>query len=374
MKRKVTVIVLALCLTILFAAHPAEAADDIYFTAANNTLRLLDNNTMPAMIGSRLYIPCNFFTSDELGVYYIPGGSQFMLYSSTKRLLFDTERGIAADQYNNRQNISAVKKNGLNYVSVDDVCDLFGLTYDYVLSDPAPVIRFYRGTGFINNMTFVSLNKNQMQTSYDAYVGKGSDPGASPASSAPPTVSGAPTSESVTVYLSFYNLTPKNFGAVLDSLDAYRYKSCFFVAADEIVSNADLLRRAAAAGHTIGIWLRDGTLEEYQNASALLFEAAKIRTILVSAGGDAGKTARAAAKSDGLIFWRPIKSLGESDKTTLGSLTGQLSALDSSRYSVNISCTDKMVTLTKSLLGYLAEQKFTVRRLTETTVPTYYIS
>lgn len=355
-----------LCLLILIAA-PASAARNICFTAINNTVQPLDNNTMPAIIGGVLYIPCAFFSSDALGVYYVSGDSQVMLYYGSKRLTFDTEQATVIDQNNNQYNIPAIKRSGLIYVPVDEVCSFFGLSYVVIQSNPALVVRFLVGQNYFDNAKFISINKSIMQTYYDAYIGDSTQPSASP------TAPTSQTFEDVTVFLSFYNLTPKNFEALLNTLDYYPFKCCFFVAADEIASNADLLRRAAGSGHTIGIWLKDGTYDEYQKASSLLFEAAKIRTVLISAGGDAAKAAEAAAESKGLVFWKPSKSYAGSEKLTVANLTGQLSALDSGRISVNISCTNKMASLTGALFGYLSEKKYVVRRLTEMTAPTYSI-
>lgn len=366
MKRKITVIIIVLCLLILIAA-PASAAGNICFTAINNTVQPLDNNTMPAIIGGLLYIPCAFFSSDALGVYYVSGDSQVMLYHSSKRLTFDTEKATVTDQNNKQYKIPAIKRNGRIYVPLDEVCSFFGLNYDVIQTDPAPVVRFLAGNAYVDKNQFLSLNMTKMQTFYDAYIGDSTQPSASP------TTPTSQTFENVTVFLSFYNLTPKNFEVLLNTLDYYPFKCCFFVAADEIASNADLLRRAAGCGHTVGIWLKDGTYGEYQKASSLLFEAAKIRTVLVSAGGDAAKVAEAAAESKGLVFWKPSKSYAGSEKLTVANLTGQLSALDSGRISVNISCTNKMASLTGALFGYLSEKKYVVRRLTEMTAPTYSI-
>jgi len=282
-------------------------------------------------------------------------------------LRFDTARGTVVDQDKIEYGISAEKKNGLIYVPVNLVCRFFGINYETIPADPAPVVRFYVGV-YINQKTFLSLNKSDMEKYYDAYVGKDSSPGASSTS---PT---EPAHKIVTLFLSFNGLSSADFKKVLDKFDQYRYKCCFFVSADEIASNAELLRRAAGTGYTIGLWLKDGTPDEYEKASSLLFEATKLRSILVSAGGEAAKTAEATAGSEGLVFWEPTKSYNDSDKVTKGTVTGLLNALDSSRVSINMACTDGNVSLLSFLLDYLAQNNYIVKRITETTAPTYSIS
>jgi hypothetical protein len=156
---------------------------------------------------------------------------------------------------------------------------------------------------------------------------------------------------------------------VLSDLDTYQFKSCFFVSADEIRENADLLRRAAGRGHMIGIWLDTGTLDEYRNASSLLFEAAKVKTILVSADGSAVKTAEDMATKAGLIFWKPTKTYDAASKISYAGITGKLTVLSGNRESIGISCTDKAVSVIDSFLYYLADKKYNVKRINEKTPP-----
>ena len=241
--------------------------------------------------------------------------------------------------------------------------------------EPAPVLRFIKGSP-MNDPTFINFYNTKMQEYYNAYTGTPGTPGtsASPGAQAPSSSPVAPTFENIYLYLSFYNLAPESFSAILDALDTAGYKCCFFASADEIAQNADLLRRAAGTGHSIGIWLEKGTFDEYQAASALLFEATKIRVVLISAGGDAAEAAKATADSKGLVFWTVTKMYDASSKLTLGSVTGSLSALGVSRAGLNFACTDKAAAVAGPLFTYLAEKKYSVRRITERTAPTYSIT
>ena len=61
MKRIVTALVVLLCFVAALSQPPAKAAGSVYFTAIDNTLLPLSDETMPASINGLLYIPYTFF-------------------------------------------------------------------------------------------------------------------------------------------------------------------------------------------------------------------------------------------------------------------------------------------------------------------------
>lgn len=369
MNRKITAIVIMLCLVLLMMTPAVKAAGTTFFTAINDTLLPLDNSKMPVVIGNLLYIPCNFFTDDELGVYCIPGGTQAVLYNTKKQLFYDTISGNVVDQDGNEDYIAAVKKNGLIYVSVDQVCAFFGLTYDVIQSEPAPVVRFKKGSVYYyTKEAFISANKTKMQRLYDNYVGQSGSPSVTPEASPSP-----PAYPDISVYLSFYDVSGGGLARILETFEKIAYKACFFVTADEIEDNADLLRRAACKGHTIGIFLTDLTAEsaykEYKEASALLFEAAMVKTVIVTALGEAAAAAEDMAKGKSLVFWRPTKYYDAEAKLTVAGVTGKLSTVKGTRESLYFACSERVSGILRPLLSYLSQYEYGVRRVTETSIP-----
>jgi hypothetical protein len=349
----------------MIAAPGVRAAGNVCFTAINDTLVPLNDTTMPVILGSQLYIPCDFFTSDALGVYYIPGDSQVMLYSTSKKIIFYIEKSaVIGYDDNNQYYIPAEKRNGRIYVPIDEICVFFGLKYDVIQSQslPAPVVRFYNGTAYSSRDKFIALNKYFIQTLYDAYVT--AEPSATPESPAPPTY------PDVSVYLSFYDLTGGNLKSILEKLASTSYKACFFVTSGEIEAHADLLRRAAGKGHTLGVLLtegtKDGAYQEYEDASARLFEAAMVKTVIVSALGDGAKAAEEMAQERSLVFWRPTRSYDREAGLSVAGLTDQLSTLGGMRESLYFPCSDETAHVLRQLLNYLALYDYSVRRVTET--------
>lgn len=366
MKRKIAVAAVLLCIMAAFVLPSVKAADDVYFSVTNNKILPLSQSTMPVIQDGQLYLPYTFFSSGELGIFVAPGENKVLLYSSiSKRLTFDALRGTIIDQDDNQYYLySPIMHNGIVYVPAEMVCKFFGLTPPSVIdAEPAPIVRIKSATLIINDATFPSLFKNELQTAYDIFTGKTTP---SPSPSSPGAV---PSYGNVTIYLSFTDLSGGTLGEVLDTFDNTPYKSCIFVAEDEVADNADLLRRAAAAGHSIGIWLKNGTYEEYQKASALLFEAAKIKTVLVTATGSAAAPAKAVAAAEHLIFWNTTKRYDAAVKFSLSGITGKLSTGSIPRESLSFDCSDKTSGILSAFLSYLSEYKYNVRRVNETTVP-----
>ncbi|UOO38232.1 hypothetical protein IZU99_02970 [Oscillospiraceae bacterium CM] len=373
MKKTAVAIIMLFCL--LLAVTPAvKATDTVYFTAVNDTLFPLKGNTMPRYIGGRLYLHYTVFSSDELGIYFAASNNldTILLYSSgSKRLTFDLPKATVVDQDNQQYFTPAVVSGGTVFLPAEFVCSYFGLALSVIQADPAPVVRIKKNC-VLNDPTFPSYYKNKMQSYYNDYMGiKPSPGGDSPSSS--PDASDDASNDNITVFLSFSNLSGGKFDAILNALDASRVKGTFFVSADEIAPNADLLRRAACSAHTIGIRLLDGTYAEYQKAAALLFEAAKVKTLLVTGGSDA-KAAKAMADSGGLIYWLPDKSYVASSTFTVSSVIGKLSFVKGSRQSVGFDCSEKTSKFLHAFLQALAKKNCAARRITETSAPTFSLN
>jgi hypothetical protein len=179
--------------------------------------------------------------------------------------------------------------------------------------------------------------------------------------------------KNISVYLGFYDLSAKNFAEVLDIIDAYRYQCCFFVSYEEIAADADLIRRAAGEGHTIGLRLTSGTFEEYQMAASSSSRQSKSgRPRLLD--GEADEAARADSRVQGLVYWHPSRKYDETAKMNFAELTDQLGAYGGGREGVNFACTDKEIYMIGSFLTYLSGRRYTVRRIVENTAPIYSVS
>lgn len=372
MKQKFWAVVLLLCIMAAFVLPTVKAADPTYFSVANNVILPLTAETMPIYSGGRYYVPYTFFSSGELGVFAQTGDKKVLLYANvSKRLTLDALSATIIDQdgYQYYQYAPMIH-NGIVYVPVEMVCNFFGLTWSVIntTTTPASIVRITSKSPIINESTFVSLFKDQLNNAYNVYTGvtvsTPPTPTPSASSSSPPT-----TNANETVYLSLYDLSGGRLDDILDALGDTYYRTCIFVTGEEIAENAPLLRRAAAAGHSFGIWLREGTYNEYRETSELLFEATKMKTVLVAADGDNESAAEEMSEARHLIFWQFTRSYDKSQKFSASTVTGRLSASGGPLHSLNFDCSDKAAAVIPAVCDYLSEYKYSVRRINETSAP-----
>jgi hypothetical protein len=199
--------------------------------------------------------------------------------------------------------------------------------------------------------------------------------GISPSPDASPSPSVTPSekpeiSDDITIFISFYDLSAGYLETVLDKLDSAKLKCSFFVTAADIAANPDLIRRIDCTGHTIGLYLTEGTFEEYELASSLLFEAAKLKTVLVSSGQKTAQTAGEMAGINGLVYWTQTRNYNaETDRLSASDVTSKLSTVHGSRESISFDCSESTSDIIRSVLSYMKDKKYSIQRITETSVP-----
>ena len=370
MKTKILAVIIVLCLITTFITPAVGAAGTVYFAGVNDVLIPLNDQTIPRYFGGELYVPYTIFTYEpentKIGFYCIASSTQVMLYTKEKQLWFDVAAGTIYDQDGTFYYQSARTGYGTIYLPLQLVCEFFGVTYSIIDAEPATIIRVKNSAAIYNNPTFAGIYKTDMLSDYNAYLGI--EPSSEP--TGPPSPHGPDeTYEDATVYLSFYDINAGQFALLLDIMDMSEFKCAIFVSGFEIAENADLIRRAAGAGHTIGIWLEEGSYDEYQATSNLLFEAAKIKTFFVSAGDDARQTAEETADANNLIYCHATSIYGESTELSLEAIEGSLSVVGMGSESLSFSCSEKISAVMPALLTYLEEHKFNVSRITETSIP-----
>jgi hypothetical protein len=355
---------------------PSPTASGMFcFTGANDTLLPLRDATMPTYIGSLMCVPYTVFSYVEVTNSYSPSEGHLYMYKGQKQLYFYIDQGTTFGQDGvQHSGVPAKRLNGTIYVPLDFVCAYFGLEYSLTPYDPASVLRIRSSSAAYNDKTFAGVYKRQMQTAYNDYFSSASPtptavtpppPGSSDIPS--PGVTPEPTYEDVTVYLSFFGLSDGGIGGTLDILSAAGLRACFFVSAEELAAVPDLIRRIYGDGHTIGVRLETGTYAEYQTASALLFEAVKLRTSLVSSGDDARETALAAAEQHGLIYRLASRVYDGAEASAPPDPADVLPTARSARFDARFAYSGDTPSALSGLLSYLREKKYNIERIVETT-------
>lgn len=376
MKRaKLVSLLLALALAAALALPAARATEDVLFAGLNNKLFPLSKETMPRYFGGLVYMPYTFFSSDDMGIYFASNSKEdtVLIYSSAKRLIFNVRNGTVYDQDSKQLFPSAREADGVVYVPVALICSFFGMDYSVISAEPADIVRIKSDKNILNDRTFASFFKPTMQAYYNEYMGI-SEPSPGPGAPSSPSPTETPveppkeTYPGVTLFLGFFTLDPGHTETVLQLLATARYRACFFATAEDALENADLLRRVVAGGHTLGIWLKEGTFEEYEEAASLIFEAVKIRPLIISSEPGATDASAAMARERRLIYWSPTRRYTKD--FTVNGFTNQLATRTGARESLFFACSEKTVSNLGPILSYLRDRAYSVRRITETSAPT----
>ena len=251
----------------------SEAAESVYFTAVNEQLCPLNDETMPFWSGGNLYVPSTVFSSYDLDVSYVRDTSAqtAILYTSQRVLEFDLVGGGANNKTGTYYSASAVSRNGYIYFPLAFVCNYFRLSYSVVDTAWVPMVRVRDSSSGLSDRQFLDAASSLMSSRYRAYlqskqptVPPTPDPDTNnantntdvPGNETQPPENGDEETENRTeaqVLLGIRAGDDNVVSDMLDTLDQYQYKATFFFDPASLEGREDLLRRIVASGHRIGL-------------------------------------------------------------------------------------------------------------------------
>ena len=364
-KKKALALILALCLAVSLCPATALAETDLFFTAVNDTLLTYNSSTAPVYYGGTLYLPYTLFTTNGFGIYYSSFSDRNVecLYSGSTTLFFDLDTGYAFNDANDMFDVSAIYYGGLLYVPAYFTCGQFGLGCSVITSAPAPIARVTSGSESYSNSALASAYASRIQAVIDSMTA----PDTPPVQPDPEKPEDDDYSD-VTLFLGFRGILDGNCREILDVLDDYGVRGCFFVSEDDILGSPDDIRRICGNGHSVGIYLSDGSRDEYAAAAGLLFEAAMTATIIVTSGPETEEAAKEAARQQDLIF-RAADDICEEGFTS-DSAVSALSKASGSRQLILFECYEGAADELRGFLRYALDAKYTIGRINEVTVYT----
>lgn len=170
---------LAALLMIASAVRQEGAAvlEGVYFTAVNQQLLELNDETMPFWLDGMLYVSEKVFEGGELGLRYVHSYSKglVMLYTTKKDLRFDLTTGQVHDKNGKEYSGSAVEKNGHVFFPLDLICRYFELSWS--LSDTAyvPLVRIKSEDVVLSDKIFIDAASLMMANRYADYEKRKND-------------------------------------------------------------------------------------------------------------------------------------------------------------------------------------------------------
>ena len=384
MKKRIIISIVALCVMLMLVPLVSRAAVMPYFVAVNDVLLPYSDDTMPFIVGNDIFVSVSVFERLNIWPYISENMVRVILYRGVDRYLtFDTVRRVTENQDGNiLQWPTARRVDGRIYVPLRQVCDYFGMSFSYIdvpsniiSSEQVRLVRIVTDS-VINDPTFMSINTTVMRNAYNAYQAtrptpplptptETPSPGITPP---PPEIEPPPDYSDVTIHISYFDILDESIEAIMNFLDLQAdsgYYSAFFVKAGEIADAPDLIRRIAGSGHIIGAWLDEGTFEEYLEISEWLFEAAKIKTVLISSG-DASQIAMETADLHGLIFWEGVDDMTHSDELSIDDIIPMFPTESGAARNIMLPCSENTAYILPGIYSYLRANQYTLTRITET--------
>lgn len=368
MKKNLTALFCALAL-LLALAIPALGVNDtpaVYILATNDKFCDLPGGAQPTVVNGVVYVPYSVFdksaTGVDLGVYYGIGlgqsrGATITLYSrSSAMLVFEVSMGICRDGEGNAMPFRGTIQNAVPYVPAAAVCDFFGLQYSFLpTSNRGTLIRISNSAATMTDSQFLSTGAQAMTTRYNNILKSLDLPTPSVSPTSAPAVSAPPSGgkSDVRVYLA---VDASHADSSILPLFPEGVHVLFLFSPDSLAAQSSLVRKAVAAGHSVGLTVSgtaEEALEQLERGNTLLAHITRTRTRLVYAPEELREDLTAA----GWLCWRP--NVNESASYAI------LSLVDQARMEVRVQLPDTLSTISR-VLPQLREEGYDLRQPIET--------
>lgn len=307
MVRRCAALVVALMLVCQLAAPaPSAALEGVYFTAVNEILLPLNDETMPFWSGGELYVSQAIFTESILGVACnINRHKQLItIYSLRQTLIFDLAAGTCTDAQNRSYPATVINRGSYYFFPLNLIANVFNLTWTYKSTDWVPLIRITSSSVILPDSRFIDAGSYTMSQYYNEYVKSLVDE-----EDPPPTTPVSPVDKhSQRVYLMMDVTDADAAASVLDLLSQRSKQATFILTSQQIQKEGDLVRRLVAQGHAIAIapqsTSQEEVVQELADANAALWQAACAKTRLVYLDGDVKSSLYTAVEQLGYTICR----------------------------------------------------------------------
>ncbi len=314
MKRKRAVLFILIA-TVLALVIPILAQNAIYFTAINNTILELNDQTMPINENGTIYLPSSVFNSSDLGTYclYSRSKQQVVISDLDKILYFDMSAGSSYDDRDNTYPYAAIYHNDTAYIPAFFTASIFGIQVSYIRNDYAPIIRLTKGN-VLSDADFLRGAAAIMETRLAQYHASNEPPDTTPRPTAAPVITPRPTAtpepsptprptrSDVEVYIAFLGIG-ENSEACADTLRSKGFTPSFFLTAEDIRQHPDLIRKLNGIGCGIGMLLSEDPEGDYAEFSELLRESVRTVSFFLASASPLSPAALKKVQDTGLILW-----------------------------------------------------------------------
>ena len=297
----------------------ASAAPTLYFTAVNDRMCDLNDETMPFWQNGLLYVAgATVDGPDDLGIRYSYNQekSVAILYKGQRVLYCDLTAGTMENNRTGEQYAgSPIVRSGMVFFPITALAKMFDLKYSSTKIAYGYLLRIRDDNAVLSDEYFIDAATDPIQKRYAQY--ERAHAAAEQENETPAQVETPVRRDDLTVYLLLPVANGFMLTQLLSTLENYQSHATLLLTSELPESAGDGVRRAAATGNAVALRIDAATaaeaLAQIERGNDALWRAASLRTRLVYLES-ADKTLRAAVVGAGYC---PI-TINTSDFTRSG--------------------------------------------------------
>ena len=282
----------------------ASAAPTLYFTAVNDRMCDLSDETMPFWQNGLLYVAgATVDSPDDLGIRYSYNQekSVAILYKGQRVLYCDLTAGTMENNRTGEQYAgSPIVRNGMVFFPITALAKIFDLKYSSTKIAYGYLLRIRDDNAVLSDEYFIDAATDPIQKRYAQY--ERAHAAAEQESETPAQVETPVRRDDLTVYLLLPAANGSMLTQLLSTLENYQSHATLLLTPELPGSAGDGVRRAAATGNAVALRISaetaDEALAQIERGNDALWRAASLRTRLVYLES-ADKTLRAAVAEAG---------------------------------------------------------------------------
>lgn len=297
----------------------ASAAPTLYFTAVNDRMCDLSDETMPFWQNGLLYVAgATVDGPDDLGIRYSYNQEKpvAILYKGQRVLYCDLTAGTMENNRTGEQYAgSPIVRSGMVFFPITALAKMFDLKYSSTKIAYGYLLRIRDDNAVLSDEYFIDAATDPIQKRYAQY--ERAHAAAEQENETPAQVETPVRRDDLTVYLLLPAANGSMLTQLLSTLENYQSHATLLLTPELLESAGDGVRRAAATGNAVALRIDAATaaeaLAQIERGNDALWHAASLRTRLVYLES-ADKTLRAAVVGAGYC---PI-TINTSDFTRSG--------------------------------------------------------
>ena len=302
-KRLLSLLLGALMLCTLLPPR-ASAAPTLYFTAVNDRMCDLSDETMPFWQNGLLYVAgATVDSPDDLGIRYSYNQekSVAILYKGQRVLYCDLTAGTMENNRTGEQYAgSPIVRSGMVFFPITALAKIFDLKYSSTKIAYGYLLRIRDDNAVLSDEYFIDAATDPIQKRYAQY--ERAHAAAEQENETPAQVETPVRRDDLTVYLLLPAANGSMLTQLLSTLENYQSHATLLLTPELPESAGDGVRRAAATGNAVALRISaetaDEALAQIERGNDALWRAASLRTRLVYLES-ADKTLRAAVAGAG---------------------------------------------------------------------------